>query len=44
VAEKEKNVFENLSGIGPDKGCQMVYFQTKSQIWVNFGGSGNGRY
>jgi hypothetical protein len=26
------------------QGCQMVYFQTKkSKIWVNFGGSCNGR-
>jgi hypothetical protein len=26
-----------------DQGCQMVYFQTKIQIWVNFGRSCNGR-
>jgi hypothetical protein len=21
-----------------DQGCQMVHFQTKNRIWVNFGG------
>jgi hypothetical protein len=26
-----------------EQGCQMVYFQTKTQIWVGFGGSCNGR-
>jgi hypothetical protein len=25
------------------QGCQMVHFQTKIAIWVNFGGSSNGR-
>jgi hypothetical protein len=25
--------------IETDQGCQMVYFQTKMPIWVNFGGS-----
>jgi hypothetical protein len=27
----------------PIPGCQMVCFQTKIPIWVNFGGSGDGR-
>jgi hypothetical protein len=27
----------------PCQGCQMVYFQPKIPIWVNFGRSCNGR-
>jgi hypothetical protein len=26
-----------------NQGCQMVCFQTKISIWVNFGGSINGK-
>jgi hypothetical protein len=25
------------------QGCQMIYFQTKIPIWVNFGGPWNGK-
>jgi hypothetical protein len=36
---------KDVSGVRRDycQGCQMVCFQTKIPIWVNFGGSCNGK-
>jgi hypothetical protein len=35
--------FVLLSAPKVEQGCQMAYFQTKIPIWVNFGGSCNGK-
>jgi hypothetical protein len=40
-----ENILKFLTSVpgSSDQGCQMVCFQTKNPIWVNFGGSHNGK-